>query len=215
MKIYSNQSKLVKYIAKTISFITHPLLIPTYGLLFFFNSNTYFSVYFPEQLQKIIYAIVFVTTFLIPVTSLPILFRLKIIQDISMPTKKERITPMILTLCTHLMACYLLYQLPFRVPVPIMQFMIGSSAIILFGLMLTTVWKISAHMLGMGGILALVFMLATHLNANVLSLFLAIILISGITAFSRLFLSAHNPAQTYIGFVIGFIGITVSFLISV
>ena len=38
-------------IARLISYILHPLLMPTYALLLLFNQNTYYVLILPEKLK--------------------------------------------------------------------------------------------------------------------------------------------------------------------
>ena len=63
-------------------------------------------------------------------------------------------------------------------------------------------WKISLHLIGIGGVLG-VFLALQIIKGGLLNLIVALILVSGILAFARLKEKAHSPAQVYAGFLLG------------
>lgn len=66
-------------------------------------------------------------------------------------------------------------------------------------------WKVSIHMIGIGGLTGMLLGLSQVLNAGLTEVILASILISGFLGSARLILKAHNPNQVYVGFLIGFV----------
>lgn len=71
---------------------------------------------------------------------------------------------------------------------------------------ITYFWKISLHMIGIGGFSGLLFSIAWLYSSQIAAIsFPIIILTSGIVGSSRLILKAHTPAQIYSGYSIGFI----------
>lgn len=68
------------------------------------------------------------------------------------------------------------------------------------------VWKISAHMCGIGGLCGAFFAVSWLLYANNLPLMIGLILLSGILAWARLECRAHTAAQLAVGFIVGFSG---------
>ncbi|MGD9931759.1 MAG: hypothetical protein AB7U05_17195, partial [Mangrovibacterium sp.] len=59
-------------IARTISLLFHPLLIPTLGFLLLMNSSFYFAL-LTFQAKKFVLLVVFLATFLLPLVSIGIL----------------------------------------------------------------------------------------------------------------------------------------------
>lgn len=195
-------------LAKIISVLFHPLLMPTYALIIIFNSGTHYS-YLPGQAQKIIYVLVFLSTFLIPVSIIPFLLQLKLIASFQLKEREDRIVPLFITAVSYYFSYYLLNRLPFHVPQFIKILVLASAVLILINLFVNFKWKISAHLIGIGGLLALIFTFSIVYYANLLYVMVLITIISGITAYARLKLSAHNPIQIYSGFLLGFIGMVV------
>ena len=75
---------------------------------------------------------------------------------------------------------------------------------ILINLMIINKWKISSHMIGIGGITGLIFALSFRLQVLPIIYMISVFLISGLVGYSRLKLNAHNPAQLYSGYLMSF-----------
>jgi hypothetical protein len=67
-------------------------------------------------------------------------------------------------------------------------------------------WKISAHLIGIGGLFGALFFYAVYFIADFIYILMLVSLLSGAVAYARLQLKAHRPAQVYAGFLTGFIG---------
>ena len=65
-------------------------------------------------------------------------------------------------------------------------------------------WKISLHMLGIGGVVGVLFSLNIWFG-NLSNLLIIFILTSGLLGYARLKEKAHNATQVYLGFLIGFL----------
>ncbi|RLD80147.1 MAG: PAP2 family protein [Bacteroidetes bacterium] len=191
--------------SKLISLLFHPLLMPTYALIIILNSGTHYS-YLPAQAQKIIYVLVFLSTFLIPVSIIPFLMQLKLVNGVDLKERKERIIPLSITAASYYFAFYLLSRLPFHVPQFLKILILASAILIVINLLINLKWKISSHLIGISGLLALIFTFSIIYYANLLYVLILITLVSGVIAFARLKLEAHSPMQIYAGFLIGFSG---------
>jgi hypothetical protein len=192
-------------ISKIISYLFHPLLMPTYALIIMFNSNTHFS-YMPFNAQRLIYILVFSTTFLIPVGIIPFLINLRIISNFTLEKSNERIVPLSITAVSYYFSYYILSRLPVSTLGFIQTMILASLILIILSLVITLKWKISAHLIGIGGLLASMFFYAIYFAANFNFLLIAVSLVAGAVGFARLNLQVHSPAQVYIGFLTGFIG---------
>jgi hypothetical protein len=53
-------------LARFLSWVLHPLLMPTYGMVLIFHYNSYLTYSLSPVLIKLIYGIVFTTTFILP-----------------------------------------------------------------------------------------------------------------------------------------------------
>ena len=85
------------------------------------------------------------------------------------------------------------------------------SVLMLVSLIITFFWKISLHMIGVGGFLGLLFVLSFAQNPLAIQVLPYVILLAGIVGTSRLYLQAHSPIQIYAGFLVG-LGMSTIFL---
>jgi hypothetical protein len=192
-------------IPKIISIVFHPLLMPTYGLIIIFNSGTHFSL-FPSEVKKLIFMLVTISTVIIPVSIIPFLINLKVVSDFSLQKGRERFFPLLVTS----LAFFFAYQVLVRIELSMVGFietMLLASCILVFICFLVSLkWKISAHLIGIGGLLGAMFFFAILFVANISLLIILLCLISGAVAYARLQMQAHTPAQVYAGFLTGFLG---------
>ncbi len=188
-------------IAKILSLVFFPLLIPTYTLLIIFNMNVYFSMIIPQLAKLQILGMVFLITFIFPLFMMILFQRIGIIKSLYMKTKEERTLPYLMTIIFYYLAYYLLKQLQIS---PIFYyFILGATFLIIITLIINFFWKISIHMIGIGGMLGTLIGLSFLWMIDIPFLIILLVLCSGITGYARLKLNAHNPAQIYSGFLLG------------
>ena len=83
--------------------------------------------------------------------------------------------------------------------------MLATLMAIYVALIITFFWKISMHMIGIGGLAGAMMALSFRFGLDLWLLFSVIILASGLLGVARLQLKAHSPSQVYVGFVLGFL----------
>lgn len=188
--------------AKIISILFHPLLMPTIGMFLLFNTGTYLS-YLPYDYQKILYVIIFLSTCVLPLIIIPVFIYRKFVKSMEMHNNNERIFPMLITLLFYSFAYYLFLKLP--LPTPVKRYVLAIAITIAISLIVTIRWKISTHMIGIGGIVGVVAALSVLYMTNLQMILIISILLSGLIGFARLKLNAHTPAQIYTGFSLGFL----------
>ena len=66
-------------------------------------------------------------------------------------------------------------------------------------------WKISAHMIGIGGLTGALLCISILLEVYITPYLVYALLIAGLIGSSRLILKAHTPLQIYVGFAVGVI----------
>ncbi len=199
-----------KIIAKAFSALFHPLLLPTYAIILIFSLPTYIQL-FPFQIQKALYVTVFLMTFVAPLIIILLLLNLRIIKDIRMESRRERIYPLLLTTLFYISTYIILLRFPGKIPSPISTFMLVASISSLIVMIINFKIKISAHMMGIGSFFGYGLAFFYLMNLNVFLFILILLVICGYIASSRLFLNEHKPLQIYLGLflglVIGFSGI--------
>ena len=196
-------------IAKFISVLFHPLIMPTYGVLLLFNFvDAYFVYTINETARTFILSIIFLNTFLLPVGLILYLLRTKRITDIQVSNREERWLPIILTTLFYVTTYYLLDEFGMN---RIVMLMLGAGILsIIAAFFINLVWKISMHMVGLGGLAGVFYGMAQMLNVPVVLLLLALILTGGIVGYARLVLKQHTLNQLLVGAVLGFV---VSYLV--
>jgi len=190
-------------VAKIISVIFHPLLIPTFGLIILFNTGTYLS-YTPFSVQLILYLRIFFATYLLPISLIILLYKIGVIENILLNTKQDRTFPLLVSGVSFLLAYYLLLQFQIGLPAILVNLLLVSCVSVFANFGINFFWKISSHTIGIGGLTALALSMFFQLNINTLALFSSLIFLSGLLATARLFLQEHTPAQVYVGFLLGF-----------
>jgi len=176
--------------------------MPFYTMLLIFNLNTYLAYSVPLQLQRIIFIVVFITTFVMPVLFTMFLVQKKIIGSLELEKKEERKLPFIVTAFFYLVAFYLMRMLP--VPEFFPLIILGAALVIIVGFLISLKWKISVHTMGIGGVGGLVWGLSEILYIQLTMLFILLILLSGIIGTARLIRGSHTQMQIYSGLLIGF-----------
>ena len=79
-------------LAKIITIVFHPLLMPLYGLLILFSAPTFLG-YLPLPVKRILFIIVLVNNVLIPLTLLPFFRYRNVITSYRIEERSERIIP--------------------------------------------------------------------------------------------------------------------------
>ncbi len=185
--------------AKVFSFFFHPLLMTSFGILLIFSSGINLWNLTFEQ-KRAIFLIIFSGTFLLPICFIPLFLLFRMIGSVQMNSLKERLLPLFFTLVVYFFTYLLIYDF---LPEPIFLFMKGVVVSVAVVFLVSTVWKISAHMVGIGGLAGLVLSLSFTYSVNLFAILVPVILVAGLTGFSRIELKAHNPRQVYSGFLAG------------
>jgi hypothetical protein len=187
-------------IAKAVSIVFHPLMIPLYAIFIIFHSGTLFS-FVPDTVKNFTYIIAAISTVLLPMSVLPLLKFQKIISDYALTDRRERIIPIILSIIFYFMGFYLTSRLPMT---NMILALYKALMLAIFGVgMISLYWKISIHMCSMGGLCALVCFINCYYQASSFAWIVFAILMAGIMGSSRLLLGRHTPTQVYLGFLWG------------
>ena len=80
--------------------------------------------------------------------------------------------------------------------------MLGAMLILLISAIISNFWKISLHMLGIGGVLGAFLAIHTLFGGNIF-LIITLLFCAGLVGFARVNENAHSLKQAYLGFIIG------------
>jgi hypothetical protein len=201
-------------VATVISYLFHPLLMATYGclLVFFGLTSSIYAVFTPLNTKVVITLIVFSFTFIMPALNLLILYKLNYISSLKLEKKEERLFPFLMTAICYLGLFYLMYD--FNIWPAIKLFILGGGLCILLTAIVTIWWQISAHLMGVGGLVGMLISFAYYLQMPLLTFISGTLIISSLVAFARLQLQAHKPSQVYVGFLSGVFLILILFTLA-
>lgn len=198
--------------AKVISYLFHPLFIPTYAFLLMFAQKSYLAYRIAFSSKLILIFMVASITLLLPAILIYFLKRWEVIKDLNMEDKEDRVFPYVICAVFYYTAFHWFSGL--QLPIVYSLFMLGATIISIFALIINFWWKISIHMLSIGGVTAAFFSISILYEIQILNLILTLFLISGLVGFARLRLGSHKQFQVYLGFMFGFIIMLLTFFTS-
>lgn len=156
----------------------------------------------PFKLKWVISAMIFSFSFILPVINIYILYKLNRISTITLEKQNERTFPYIITSCFYFGLFYLFLDLNIWPSIKVLIF--GGGLSVLLTAIINLKYRISAHTVGIGGLIASLIMVSYVLKYNAVPEIAVLFLIAGLVASSRLYLEAHKPSQIYSGFLLGF-----------
>ena len=189
-------------IARLISIILHPIFIPI--ISFYLSIKMVPDLDFTiANYQNYILLILIICTIMLPALCMLFLIKFDVISSLEMTKNQERPFPLLLTGGFLILSLKLTEKLLIFTPV-LKKELVGAIIIILLASIISKFWKISLHMLGVGGLIGVLVSLQ-YLYGGLSSMIIYFMLIAGITAMARIYLKAHNHSQIYVGFIVGFI----------
>lgn len=191
-------------IAKILSVVFHPLLMPLLGAVIIFNLPFFHVEFIPKKAYWFVILTNSLFTLFIPLTVILLMLRFKLIDSLSMNNKEQRRLPILITGILYTVNYFILSKIHFLPPL-YLSFLLAGIVSILITLAITYRWKISMHMAGLGGLLGTIIIVSFMWNIQMIPLIITLILISGLTGSARLQLNAHTQAQVFVGFFVGLI----------
>ena len=187
-------------LTQLISIILHPMFMPILALhlTLLVLPSLAFTL---SQNLLLIYGILVFSTMVLPLISIFWLMQKGKVSSLEMSNHKERSLPLFKTVIWMSFGYYLLQNLLFYTPI-LKAELLGAILIILLAAIISKFWKISLHLLGIGGVVG-VFIALQIIHGDFLYLLLLFILLSGLLGVARIKQKAHNYTQVYAGFLVG------------
>ncbi|MFT4224501.1 hypothetical protein [Dysgonomonas sp.] len=187
--------------ARIISFVLHPLFMVVYVIIFIFIYTDFKFLYGNQFIQFI--APAFFLSCAIPVSGIYTLKVTKLITDYKF-RKGERFLPFSIFFFSYGLLFYYFFSAKLTIwflavlAVPMMLFVIY--------VFISMFWKISAHMIGIGGLIGSIMSICYNIKGlNLYVLFIILFILAGSLGVSRLALNKNTPTQVYVGFLIGIV----------
>ena len=202
-------SNLPDTLAKFFSIVFHPLLMPLYGLAILLWAPTFLK-YLPVEAKRVLFTVILIDNVFIPLALIPFLRYRNLISSFHIDDRKERIIPLLITSILYCTTSFIVFR--YQIPFFLKSFIFATSVVAIVVSMINFWWKISIHAVGAGALTATVFSLSFKMHTPLTWYLLAVILVSGLILSARLRLNAHNPSQVWVGFLTGFLGISLFIL---
>ncbi|MDF1571732.1 MAG: hypothetical protein P1P82_08975 [Bacteroidales bacterium] len=194
---------MVKSVAKTVSYLFHPLVMTTLGMLVLLNSGTSLSVLQPE-VKRLSIIITALFTFVFPASLIIILYITRVIHNIELNERRERVLPMALTMILYVFTFFVMRGIP-QLTGGHIVFLFCPTAALFFALVVNHFMKPSIHMVGIGVMVGTILVVVLIYGAALQYLFIATVLVGGLVGSARLRLGLHQPREIFAGFMIGFL----------
>lgn len=195
--------------AKFISYLFHPIWMPLFVVLMFWEMNSRVHFYPESNVWFYIFLVVFINSIFIPLLMFWMMKSLNIISSLKMDKRQDRLFPFLITGVFYITTWFVFYNLGIM---DLMAYLFIVAALLVFlAILVNLFWKISIHSIAMGAMsVFIIYLTALHFINSFWPAY-GIVLLSGFVGFSRLMLKSHSPAQVYTGYLLGAL-VTVGFL---
>ena len=194
-------------LSKLLSYILHPLLIPTLAIMALMLRTDLYSIVMPLHLKLWLLSLVIAFTLLIPSASVVILLKLNAVYSVELTHRSERTIPLLVTSASYMALTF--FMKPLNIP-PVFLYVIYSATVaLLTGLLINMAIKISLHTLGWGAMATTLVSISLHLGIPLPGLISVTVILAGLAGYARLKENAHNQTQVYLGYIAGVSIITV------
>lgn len=197
--------RFITLCSNVISWVFVPLLMPVYGIMLIFSLS--FLAYAPFHTKLIFTLIVFAANFLVPMLLVLLLKKMRVIDDIGLNGRKERLIPYIITIvCLSATGLFLYLKMA---PLWVAMFYAGGALAALINLIVNFRWKISAHAAGMAGVVAMLIQVIKEgpSSEGMEWWIVGAIVTAGLLGSARIWLGRHTPMQVLAGSAVGFISV--------
>ena len=173
-----------KKLAHGLSWMLHPFVLPLYMIVVLLTLTVF--AHYSTGVKCYLLWVVVLYAIVIPALSLGVLRSL------------GRISAICYVLCAITIA---------RIPSAafLRKFMLAAACCEVMCLVVSSYWKISLHLTGMGAVVALLVVMNILGVGNMMIPLMVAILLAGALASARLYLGCHNAAQVLAGFCGGFV----------
>jgi len=188
-------------IARILSYLLHPVLMPMIGFLWAYAQPSLFSRSISLRAFLMIFAAVFIFTFLIPIVGSLLLIKTNRLKSIEMHQSSERSVPLLITGLSYMALLYIFRNT--AVPGLYLYIIYAALIVLVTGMTMNVFWKVSLHTLAWGAASCVLFFIAiNYATADLLTL-TGVLILSGLAGTARLKLNAHSEAQIYTGYAAG------------
>lgn len=193
---------IVKYIGHLLSYVFHPLFIPTYFFLYLMQVLPFEFVGITEwQLKMRLFSVAWLTAFF-PAFAVFLLWRLKFSDSIFLRTQKERIIPYVITMFFYWWMYYLSRNFTDQ-PIVLKFFYLGIFVASAIGMTVNNFMKVSLHAMGIAGMTTAIVLVSIFYPVNNALWLPLAVLIAALVISARMVVSDHSNKELVVGAAIG------------
>jgi hypothetical protein len=197
-----SQPKIVKYIAHLLSYVFHPLFIPTYFFLYLMQVLPFEFVGITDwQLKMRLFSVAWLTAFF-PAFAVFLLWRLKLSDSIFLRTQKERIIPYVITMFFYWWMYYLSRNFTDQ-PIALKFFYLGIFVASAIGMTVNNFMKVSLHAMGIAGLTTAIVLVSIFYPVSNATWVPLAIMLTALVISARLVVSDHSKKELIVGLFIG------------
>lgn len=200
----------MKKIARVLSYLFHPLLMPSLGLLILLNSGTYLSLFDPAVKRAIMFVLV-LGTLVFPLMMLPILYYRNLVSSFKDATREEQLIPQIIILILYIITFVYFNRLPLSRMIH--AYVLSASLVLFLVMLLNLRFNICIHSAALGGISGLIIALIYSFGTPMEGILILSLLAGGLSGSSRLALGIKQWWEVLLGYLLGFLVVLLTILI--
>ncbi len=198
--------------ANIISYVLHPIFLPTYAIAFLLWSNPYYFMPLQSANAATLLINVVLNSILLPLFVLVGLKQLDLINDLKLSERKQRAIPFLVIIAFFMWTYLVVVRLPFSELIS--DVVLGAFLSVMLAYFINILYiKVSLHTIGMGNLLAIVLVASAVSLYGLAEIFMITIILAGLVGTSRLILKAHYPYEVYLGYMVGFVAQVVAFML--
>jgi hypothetical protein len=214
--LYPQQPAVLKFFAKFISYLFHPVFVPLYVVVFMVYIHPYLftSVGAWNKTRIVMMAALMFTFF--PLVTVFLLRALNFIGSIHLETKKDRIIPLIACGVWYFWITYIWWnsnKMEDALPIPkeAVQLALATFLASWMGLMANIKIKISLHAIAVGVMVTLFLQMALSQDLNFGTWLSVALLVTGLVCTARFIVSDHTLQEVYGGLAVGILAMLVAY----
>ncbi|MBO9631963.1 MAG: hypothetical protein J7578_02515 [Chitinophagaceae bacterium] len=196
------QDAFARAFAQVISYVFHPLFLPTYVTAYLLFIHPYAFAGMVHKQKILTLGSVFFSTAFLPAFAVLLMRALGFVKSFQLNTQKERIIPYVAAITFYFWIWYVFHNLQ-DIPEYYVKFMLGTFLAVCAAWLFNIRYKISMHSTGVGGLVAF-FMIMAFGQREETGRYVAIaFLIAGLVCSARFIVSDHSKKEIYVGLFVG------------
>ncbi len=198
----AHDSSWATRLSRALSWVLHPFIVPLYVIGFMLLTDGFLSR-LPVSVKNYLAWVVMLYAAIVPMLSIAFMRGLGLIKNLGLHSQRSRILPLMVGTICYLLCAITLSEV--AVATLVRKFVLAAVCCEVLALVVTPFWKISLHLICMGGVTAMFTLLSVAGAGQHFWALIATILLSGALASARLHLGAHNPSQIAAGYFGGLV----------